>query len=80
MQKFTTTPIDRVGQYITRNGKTVIIDCIDRETMSDWKCSGHVLRVDTLGRTYRKWSIWQSNGVYRALPGSGLDIVSYVGA
>ena len=76
---YRTTFIDRPGLYLTRGGKQVRIDVVDRTT-SSWQCSGHILRVDTLGRTYSKWTTWQSNGVHRAIPGSKLDIVAYVGA
>ena len=75
-----TTPIDRPGLYLTRNGKQVRIDVVNRSTNSTWTCEGHILRVDKLGRTYRKWNIWQPNGVFRALVGSGLDIVGYISA
>ena len=79
MAAILTTPIDRPGLYLTRNGKQVRIDCIDRDTGSTWACSGHILKPDSLGRVRRKWSIWQSNGMFRVFPGSGLDIVGYIG-
>lgn len=80
MNAISTTPIDRPGLYMTRNGKHVRIDCIDRETNSSFKCSGHILKFDKIGRMRRVWNIWHSSGKKGGLPGSGLDIVGYIGA
>jgi len=78
---FTTTFIDRPGQYITRNGNPVRIDVIvsgpDATTFS---CKGHWYKTTRHGKVQQKFDIWQSNGCYRAVAGSGLDIVGYCGS
>lgn len=80
-----TTFIDRPGQYITRNGTTVRIDVIvdtnEDILMHGFPCKGHIHRVSPkTGKVRLVYSIWRQNGCYRAIPGSGLDIVGYVGA
>jgi len=75
-----TTPIDRCGLYLTRNGKQVRIYAIHTDGKSSAPCHGHILTIDKLGRVRRKWNIWCLNGNFKFVGTSGLDIVSYVGA
>lgn len=72
--------IDRPGIYLTRKGERVRIDAI--EGGSSFPCKGYVLRFDSLGRRKTRgcFNTWQTSGVKNMLPGSGLDIVSYVSA
>ena len=81
MSNLSTTVIDRPGLYLTRNNKQVRIDCIrEYPAGGSFPCTGFVLRVDTLGRTYRKYNTWKKNGCHKATVGSSLDIVAYVSA
>lgn len=72
------TVIDRPGVYLTRNGRTVRIYAITGD--SSFPCKGGVQYTTPTGRVKYRFNSWSRLGVKNILPGSGLDIVAYVGA
>lgn len=61
--------------YLTRSGKTVQIYDINPNEHVSFRARGYILRVDKLGRVYRKYSVWKLDGRFMAVGEHGLDIL-----
>jgi hypothetical protein len=71
--------IDTTGIYITRDGSSVEIDEFDEFpdlSVMAFKCKGYI-RIIREGKSDKfKYGIWHRSGMYSAVSGHNLDIIS----
>lgn len=68
--------ITSAGTYLTRNGRTVIINEVNLDSEFTFPVKGHVMIPSkTSNRIKREWTIWQRNGCHVAIGEHNWDIV-----
>lgn len=70
--------IDSLGNYITRDGRKVTVHTIteSKPDCTSFNVKGQVWR-EFRGKLSPRWyEIWQSNGKFRAIGDSNLDIIA----
>ena len=70
--------IDEVGEYMTRDGRKIIIDKIidhsDNLSVTRFNCKGHLV-VKKGNKTTYVYDIWHESGKYTGVVGHKLDII-----